>query len=73
LEYLSQPLLGHWDCDEVDLIFHQAISENLYLEFRGVLSQPTRISKPILAVNEHIFAAIALLDYIVRCLDADGS
>lgn len=72
-EYLLQPLLGRWDCDEVDLIVHQAISENLYLEFRGVLSQPTRISKPVLVVNKHIFAAIALPDYIVRYLGADGS
>ena len=71
-EYLSQPLLGRCDCDEVDLIVHQAISENLDLEFRGVLSQPTRISKPILVVNKHIFAAIALPDYIVRYLGADG-
>jgi hypothetical protein len=73
LEYLLQPLLGRWGCDEVDLIVHQEISENLYLDFRGILSQPTRISKPILDVNKHIFAAVALLDYIVRYLGADGS
>ncbi len=72
-KYLLQSLLGRWDCDKTDLIDHQAISENLNLEFRGVLSQPTRISKPIVVVKKHIFAEIAVLDYIVRCLGADGS
>ena len=72
-KYLLQSILGRWDCDEMDLIGHQAISENLNLEFRGVLSQPTQISKPIFVSKKHIFAAIALLDYIVRYLGATGS
>jgi hypothetical protein len=52
----------------MDLIDHQVIGESLNLEFGGALSQPTRKSKPIF-----IFAAIALPDYIVRYLGADGS
>jgi len=57
----------------MDLIGHQALSENLNLEFRDVVSQPTQISKPIFVVKKYIFAAIALLDYIVRYVGADGS
>ncbi len=60
-KYLLQSLLGRWDCDNTDLIGHQAISKNLNLEIRGILSQPTQISKPIFVVKKYIFAAIALL------------
>ena len=69
---LLQSLLGRWDLDVMDLIGHQAISENLNLDSCGVLSQPTQISKPIF-VKKCVFASIALLNYIVRYVGADGS
>jgi len=69
---LLQSLLGRWDLDKMDLIGHQAISENLNLDSCDVLSQPTQISKPIF-VKKCVFASIALLNYIVRYLGADGS
>ena len=72
-KHLLQSHLGLWNCDKIDLIGHQALSENLNLEFRYVVSQPTQINKPTLVVKKYIFSSIALLDYIVRYVGAVGS
>ncbi len=65
-------LLSRRDGDELNVVGHQAIGENLNLVRLGVLLQLTQIGKPIFIDKEDIFAAIDPLGDVMAYVGADG-
>jgi hypothetical protein len=70
---LGERLLRVWDRHQMDMVGHQAVSQDLQAVLLGLLLQQLQIHLPVLVREEHVLAVIPALCDMMGTAHGNGS
>ena len=66
LQHSLQPILRLWYSNNVYMVCHQAVRQNIYSVALTIRTQMFKVKMPVIIVEKHIFTTITTLGNVMR-------